>query len=90
MKTKSYHHRKRNIMAQNISANPAMGKVFTFTVKRIVPRVINDNSYLTLVNGNNESVIVPKDELSSTLKPGSVVLIETRGSYTTILDIEKA
>lgn len=77
-------------MAQAVSANPAMGKVFTFTVKRVVPRSINDNEYLTLVNANNESVIVAKDEVSAPVKPGSVILIETRGTYTTILEVEKA
>ena len=77
-------------MAQKVSANPALGKVFTFTVKRVIPREINENEYLTLVNANNESVIVQKDEVSGTLKPGSVILIETRGTFTTILDVEKA
>jgi len=77
-------------MAQKVSANPALGKVFTFSVKRVIPREINDNEYLTLVNANNESVIVAKDEISAPVKPGSVILIETRGTFTTILDVEKA
>jgi len=76
-------------MAIKVTENPALGKAFTFTVKRIIPRQINSNEYLTLLNANNETVIVQKDDVSSTIKVGSVVLVETRGSFTTILDVEK-